>query len=50
MTKKIEVQDLLTEMKVALADEFVAEVKQEERGLTLRFASGQTFLVKVEEL
>ncbi len=50
MTKKIEVQELLAEMKVALADEFVAEVKEENGGLSLRFAGGQTFLVKVEEV
>ncbi len=50
MAKKIEVRELLTEMKVALADEFVAEVTEEENGLLLRFVSGQTFRVKVEEI
>ncbi len=50
MTKKIEVQALLEEIKVALADEFVAEIVREEEGLTLRFAGGQAFRLKVEEV
>ncbi len=50
MTKKIEVQELLEEIKVALTDEFVAEIEQEEGALRLRFLSGQTFRLKVEEV
>ncbi len=50
MAKKIEVRELLTEMKVALSDEFVAEITEEEGALVLRFVSGQAFRVKVEEV
>ncbi len=49
MTKKIEVKELLAEMKVALGDEFVAEITEEESALVLRFVGGQAFRVKVEE-
>ncbi len=50
MEQKITTQELLAEMKVALADEFVAEVTQEEDGLTIRFLKGQTFRIRVEEV
>ncbi len=49
MAKKIELKELLEEIEVALSDEFVAEVKREEDGLTLRFVNGQTFRLRVEE-
>ncbi len=50
MTNKIAKEDVLMEMKVALADEFVATVEEKEGGLSLRFANGQTFQISVKEL
>ncbi len=49
MTSKIVKEDLLAEMKVALADEFVATVEEKSEGLTLRFPNGQTFEIFVKE-
>ncbi len=50
MQEKITKQELLTEMKVALEDEFVASVTEEEDGIALRFLNGQKFRLSVEEV
>ncbi len=50
MNEKIEKIDLLSELKIVLADEFVAELKQEEDALVLRFVGGQAFRLTVEEI
>lgn len=46
---KITKEQLLEEMKIALSDEFEAEVLESEGRLTIEFGSGQTFDVSVEE-
>ncbi len=43
-------QDLLEEIKVALQDEFLAEIVEEEGSLVMRFFSGEKFRVRVEEV
>ncbi len=48
--KNVRLNDLLEEMQVALRDEFVAEIAQEEGGLLMKFSDGQTFRVTVEEV
>ncbi len=50
MQEKIQVNELVEEMKVALRDEFVAQVTAEGAEITLRFANGQAFRVRVEEV
>ena len=46
---KIETKELVEQIKVALQEEFVAEVAKEGEDLVLRFVSGQAFRICVEE-
>ena len=50
MEEKISKDELLEEVKVALQDEFVAEMKKDAEGLVLRFANGQAFRLTIEEV
>ncbi len=49
--EKIEIDNLLEEIKMALGDEFVAKVRvnRAEKMLTMRFPNGQKFVVAVWE-
>lgn len=49
--KEIELEGLLEQIKLALADEFVAKIRanNEEKMLTMRFPNGQKFVVAVWE-
>ena len=47
---KIETKELVEQIKVALQEEFVAEVAKEGEDLVLRFVSGQAFRICVEEV
>ncbi len=49
MQEVIKKKDLLMEVKLALTDTFVAEIAEEESALVLRFLSGQTFRLALEE-
>ncbi len=50
MEAKIEKEALLEEVKVALQDEFVAEIERMEGALVMRFKNGQTFRLQIEEV
>ena len=47
---KIERENLLSELKNAVQDEFVAKIEKNESRLTLAFLNGQTFQISVEEM
>ncbi|MBQ7912694.1 MAG: hypothetical protein IJ308_02990 [Clostridia bacterium] len=42
-------EELLAEIKTALNDYFVAQIKEEEDGILLRFLNGQQFILQVTE-
>ena len=46
---KIELNELMEQVKVALKDEFVAKIETTENGLTLEFLNGQKFNIRIEE-
>lgn len=46
---KIETQELLGEVAVALSDVFVANVDVCNEKMRIRFANGQTFLISIVE-
>ncbi len=48
--EKLNAQELLEEIKLALHDTFVAELTNENESLVLRFLSGQKFRLSLEEL
>ena len=45
-----EKEALLEEVKVALQDEFVAEIERMEGVLVMRFKNGQTFRLQIAEV
>ncbi len=47
---EIKKEELLEEIRIALRDEFVAEITKEEEGLQIRFPEGPTFRLKIEEI
>lgn len=42
-------EELLQELKVLMEDEFVAEIKEEDEKISLKFLSGQKFYVEISE-
>ena len=48
--QKIQKENLMNELVVALKDVFVAEVSQNENVLTVKFVNGQKFSLQVEEI
>lgn len=46
---EIQTKNLITEIKVALEDLFVAEINEEEGKLLLKFENGQSFTLSLEE-
>lgn len=48
--QKIQKENLMNELVVALKDVFVAEVAQNENVLTVKFVNGQKFSLQVEEI
>ena len=46
---KIELNELMEQVKVALKDEFVAKIETTENGLTLEFLNGQKFDITIKE-
>ncbi len=50
MENKIQQANLLSEIKAALSDTFVAELTQTEEGVTIKFTNGQAFLLQLKEL
>ena len=47
--KEITVENLVTEIKAALSDLFVAQITENQKGVTLSFVNGQKFLLTVQE-
>ena len=47
---KIEIEELLEEIKCVLADEFVATVEKESDEIAIRFDNNQKFVVSVKEI
>ncbi len=50
MQETITKENLLMEIKAALGDTFVAEIKETEGALILRFLNGQSFRLGLEEI
>ena len=50
-SEKIEIENLIEQIKIVLADEFVAKMRlnKEEKMLTMRFSNGQKFVVALWE-
>lgn len=50
-SEKIEIENLIEQIKIVLADEFVAKMRlnKEEKMLTMRFLNGQKFVVALWE-
>ncbi|MBE7093074.1 MAG: hypothetical protein E7367_00105 [Clostridiales bacterium] len=50
-SEKIEIENLIEQIKIVLADEFVAKMRlnKEEKMLTMRFPNGQKFVVALWE-
>ena len=46
---KIQINNLTTEIKVALEEVFVAEITQTQGKILLKFENGQQFTLSVEE-
>ncbi len=46
---EIQTKNLITEIKAALEDLFVAEIEEEEGKLLLKFENGQKFALSLEE-
>ncbi len=46
---KIARKDLLAQIQMLLKDEFVAKITETDEFLTLQFANGQNFTVRIEE-
>ena len=46
---EIQTKNLITEIKVALEDLFVAEINEEEGKILLKFENGQKFALLLEE-
>ncbi len=42
-------ESLLTELKTALDDYFVAQISEDKEGILLRFLNGQQFILQVNE-
>ena len=47
---KMQKEDLLIEIAVAMKDLFVAQVSTDEQGISLRFLNGQQFLLSLQEI
>ncbi len=42
--------DFKQELKVVLADEFIAKVRETEEGLEITFLDGHTYLIKIKKV
>ena len=51
MKEEIKIDELIEQIKIVLADEFVAKMRlnKEEKMLTMRFPNGQKFVVALWE-
>ena len=50
MQEVMKKEELLEEVKVVLQDEFVAEIKEENGTLVMRFVNGQSFRLTLDEV
>ena len=48
MNNKINLNELISEIKLVLSDEFIALISNEENGFVMQFTNGQSFRVLVE--
>lgn len=47
--EKIKTENLVTEIKAAISDLFVAQVAEEQGNILLQFVNGQKFVLSVKE-